>query len=73
MDFPGDLTPAQRQEAFERLHSRAAELWGVERAAALEQSLREASVAIARLASVRFSRTEAPGFYLQEPPPGGAP
>ena len=73
MEIPGDPTPEERQEAFERLHERAVEAWGAERAAALEQSLRDASLAITRLERVRFSRDDAPGFYLKEPASGGAP
>jgi hypothetical protein len=77
MDIPGDPTPQEREEAFERLHERAVETWGAERALALEESLRQTSLAIIRLQKIRFSRNDAPGFYLHETglgvPWGGAP
>ncbi len=72
MDIPGDPMPEEREAAFERLHGRAVEMWGSDRAAALERSLREASVAILRLERVRFSRSDAPGFFLHETGSGGS-
>lgn len=66
MRIPGDPSPEELQIVFEQLHERACQRWGAERAAVLEQSLRDASLAIARLERVRFALNDAPGFYLQD-------
>ena len=71
MNIPGDPTSEEREEAYEQLHQRAVEMWGAGRAAGIEESLRAASLAIARLERVRFSRNDVPGFYLHESRPGG--
>lgn len=72
MTFPGDLTEDERQLAFERLRVRAAETLGEERAAEIEESLRAMATSIARLERLRFSRDDAPGFYLHETLPEAA-
>lgn len=66
MKFPGDLTDEERQQAFEKMRELAANRWSESRAQAIENSLRDASAAVARLERLRFSRDEAPGFYLHE-------
>ncbi len=66
MRFPGDLTDEERQQAFEKMHKEAVERWGEQRAQALAGSIRDASSAVARLERLRFSRDDAPGFYLHE-------
>lgn len=66
MKFPGDLTDEERQQAFEKLRDVAVEKWSEARALAIEESLNEAAAAIARLDRLRFSRDDAPGFYLHE-------
>ena len=71
MGIPGDPTPEEQEETFRRLRERAVEMWGAERAAAIEESLRSANLAIARLERVRFSRDDVPGFYLHEAASGG--
>ncbi len=66
MKFPGDLTEEERHEAFDQLRKIAVEHWGEKRATLIESSLVEASVAIARLNRLHFSRDDAPGFFLHE-------
>ena len=66
MRFPGDLTDEERQQAFEKMRAEAVERWGEQRAQAIENSLKDASAAVASLDRLRFSRDEAPGFYLHE-------
>ena len=73
MEFPGDLTVEERQAAYEKLREQAVERWGEERAAAIQSSLAEAAAAVARLDRLRFSRDDAPGFYLHEAAPEPAP
>ena len=70
MDIPGDPTPQEQQVVYEQLRQRTVEMWGEERASGLEPSLRSVSLAVARLEKVRFSRSDAPGFYLHDLAPG---
>ena len=69
MKFPGDLTDEERRHAFDELRALAVADWGEHRAEAMEVSLREASAAITRLGRLRFSRDDAPGFYLHDAAP----
>lgn len=69
MNFPGDLTDDEKQESFEELRLKALAKWGEQRTLALEDSLRDASAAVARLDLLRFSRDDSPAFYLHETVP----
>lgn len=66
MNYPGDLTNEERQQVFEKLREQSVGRWGEHRTAAIESSLKSASASVERLDRLRFSRDEAPGFYLQE-------
>jgi hypothetical protein len=72
LNIPGDPLPEEHQQAYELVHQRAVEVWGDDRAEALGDSLREASLSILRLERVRFSRNDAPVFFLHKQAPGGA-
>lgn len=73
MKFPGDLTEEEEQQAFEALREISVKRWGEQRTVAIERSLRHAGAAVARLERLRFSRDDAPGFYLHETVPDQAP
>ena len=72
LNIPGDPSPEEHQQAFEQLYRRAVEMWGAERSESLDTSLRQASLSLLRLERIRFSRNDAPGFFLHEQAPGGA-
>lgn len=69
MPEPGDASEDAKQWEFDRLQRLATEKWGADRAAAIEPSLRQAAASIARLELLRFSRDDAPAFYLHETAP----
>lgn len=66
MKLPGDLTPEEQQAVFDRIRAQAVERWGADRAMALETNLRDAAIAVGRLERLRFSRDDAPGFFLSD-------
>jgi len=66
VELPGDLTSEERQEIFERLQRDSVEKWGSERTACIAENLRDAALSVGRLERLRFSRDDAPGFYLHE-------
>lgn len=66
MNYPGDLTEEERQQAFEKLREQSVAKWGEHRTVAIETSLKSVSTSIERLDRLRFSRDEAPGFFLHE-------
>ena len=69
MPEPGDATDRAKQQQFERLQRLAKEKWGADRAEVIEPSVKQAAASIARLELLRFSRDDAPGFYLHETAP----
>ncbi len=66
MKFPGDLTGEELEAAYQQLRERSVERWGEQRTAEIERDLRNTAAAIARLERLRFSRDDAPAFYLHE-------
>ena len=63
------------ERVVEEMRARAVELWGQERADAIEPTLRRAALAVSRLTSLKFEPGESPAFFLSgfdDAAPGGA-
>ena len=53
-----------RERSYLKLREASVDRWGEERTAEIEETLRKASDAIARVSLFKFDHSDAPGFFL---------
>lgn len=58
--------PDGAEKAVEAMRARAVEIWGRDRADAIEPALRRTALAVWRLSSLEFESSEPPAFFFGE-------